>query len=305
MLNNQSCNEGLLQDMLLLDHLGDVGMSEMISLMRLHVQEVTRFSLLVAYRLPLSAEQQRVFVRDCSGYEIDPEPFLQTVEGGTRLSIAGIQLLKICAKVHDIGKPFFRQIYSQARRLTQQEFNQQKLHANLSRLIVKGWLNQPGLHFSNPDLVRMVADVAAQHQEKFDGTGYPDGIAGEEISLLGRLLAITDAISAIVNPRPYEAATPLQEALVRLESDSGRHFDPLLLEQAITVLRQEVTDAPRFSVEWDDRSEHSPDYLQFVANIDYAEVVSSRGEVGRGDRQTLQQLQQLTQEVLERPIRKN
>ncbi len=295
-----ACSDRMLQDMLQLDHLGDIGMSEMIFLMRHHVQEVTRFSTLIGYRLRLDRRQCEAFERDCAVYGVDPTPFLAPLDGQHEsLSIAGIQLLKICAKVHDIGKPFFRQIYKLERRLSEEEFGRQKLHANLSRMIVKGWLNHPQLSFHHHNLVHMVADTAAQHQEKYDGSGYPDGIAGKEISLLGRLLAITDAISAIVNPRPYEGAIPLEECLQRLERDRGSHFDPELLDQSINILHQELAEAPRFSGEWEDLSQHSSDYIRFVSYIDFDAVAEQRGEVGRGDRAAIEPLRELVDRVLD------
>ena len=289
----------VLQDLLQLDHLGDIGMSEMIFLMRLHVQEVARFSTLIGYRLRLSEAQVMEFRQDCAVYEIDPVQFLQEEdEEGTPLSVAGLQLLKICAKVHDIGKPFFRQIYIQERGLTDKEFNLQKLHANLSRLIVKGWLNYPELNFHNPQLIHMVADFSAQHQEKYDGSGYPDRLVGKEISLLGRLLAITDAISAIVNPRPYEVAIALDECIVRLEKDRGNHFDPELLDQSLSILQHEVSSAPRFSGEWENLNQHSTDYINFVRYIDFERISAETGRVGRGDRQYLPQLQEQVEAIL-------
>ncbi len=183
------------RDLIKLDHLGDLGMSEMMLLMRVHVQEVTRFTTLLAMNMRLSRDQEEQFLRDCDLYEINPHDYISTNGRDVSFSPAGILLLKICAKVHDIGKPFFRHIYALSRSLSYNEFNCQKLHSNMSRIIVKSWLLDRTLALEHPGLIKFVADMAASHQEKYDGSGYPDGKTGEGIGLIGRILAITDTVS--------------------------------------------------------------------------------------------------------------
>ena len=259
---------GYQEDLIKLDHLGDLGMSEMIGLMRLHVQEVTRFTTLVSIRIKLSEKLVQQFSTDLQSYDIDPQPFLTRSNSSINtFSPAGIFLLKICAKVHDIGKPFFRSIYCLERSLTDEEYELQKLHANLTRIIVRSWASNTDYNFYHPELVILVADMATAHQEKFNGTGYPDSQSGTQISLVGRLLAITDAISAMVNPRPYQQPIHLHECLDRLQSAAGTHFDPDLLKPITHQLNSESRNPERISGQWTDTSAFSNDFMGFIRNI--------------------------------------
>ena len=72
--------------------------------------------------------------------------------------------------------------------------------------------------------------LASSHHEKWDGTGYPLGLKGEEIPLQGRLMAIVDVYDALTNDRPYKKAFPHAEALEIIINGAGTHFDPLLVE---------------------------------------------------------------------------
>jgi response regulator RpfG family c-di-GMP phosphodiesterase len=285
-------------DLIKLDHLGDLGMSEMIGLMRLHVQEVTRFTTLLLFHLELSDSLAEQFAADLRRYDVDPESFLIRRESQpVTLSPLGLFLLKICAKVHDIGKPFFRAIYSHERSLTEEEFELQKLHANLTRVIVRSWAVNEAYEFSHPGLVKLVADMAADHQEKFDGRGYPDGKAAQQITVGGRLLAITDAISALMNQRPYQQAVSLECCMGRLKLGEGSHFDPDLLSPILIHLDSECHNSERLSGHWHDTDSFSADYFDFIKNIDFSEAVLHAGDVKQRKR-----LQAVVEEVLQRGV---
>lgn len=79
------------------------------------------------------------------------------------------------------------------------------------------------------ELLETARIIALTHHEKWDGSGYPQGLKGEAIPLEGRIVAIADVFDALVSIRPYKAAIPLNEALMYLESQSGLHFDPSLM----------------------------------------------------------------------------
>ena len=69
----------------------------------------------------------------------------------------------------------------------------------------------------------------AQHHEWFDGSGYPAGLAGEDISLFGRIFAVADCVDALTSDRPYRKGMPKSKALELLRSESGTHFDPKII----------------------------------------------------------------------------
>jgi HD-GYP domain-containing protein (c-di-GMP phosphodiesterase class II) len=257
-------------DLIELDHLADIGVTEMTGLIRLHTQEVTRLTTLIGLKLSITLEQIAEFEQDCRDYGLDAAPFIDKNEdGGARFSAIGLMLLKVCAKSHDIGKPFFSQIYALERGLSHAEFDLQKLHANLSRIIVKSWEKVIPGGVRTPNLLFFIADMGAAHQEKYDGTGYPDGTKGIQIGFIGRLMAITDAIAAMVNPRPYQKPMPLYICLNRLSGDTGTHFDPTLAGQVTKILKREGVSDDRYTGGRRDFGQFSEDFSSIIKGIDF------------------------------------
>jgi len=82
---------------------------------------------------------------------------------------------------------------------------------------------------------------ALHHHEKYDGSGYPAGLRGEEIPIGARIVSVIDAFDAMVAARPYKTGLPCEEALRRLIVDSGRHFDPIVVQHFIRIARAEVS----------------------------------------------------------------
>ena len=98
--------------------------------------------------------------------------------------------------------------------------------------------------------LQMGAVIALGHHEKFDGTGYPHGLAGEDIPLPARIAAVADVFDALMSPRPYKRAWSFDEALAHLRAESGRHFDPACVAaferrlDAVAAIAREFGDAP-------------------------------------------------------------
>ncbi len=90
--------------------------------------------------------------------------------------------------------------------------------------------------------MRGVAKLVRHHQERWDGTGYPDGLTGEEIPLGARILAVVDAYSAIIDDRPYRRARTHDEAIAELQRCAGSHFDPRVVDVFCQIMRE--TDIP-------------------------------------------------------------
>ena len=82
----------------------------------------------------------------------------------------------------------------------------------------------------------MARTIALTHHEKWDGSGYPNGLKGEEIALEGRIVAIADVFDALTSERPYKRAWTVEEAIATMRRDSGKHFDPGLIELFIAHL---------------------------------------------------------------------
>jgi diguanylate cyclase (GGDEF)-like protein len=139
-------------------------------------------------------------------------------------------------KLHDIGKIGIPDaILRKPGHLTQEEFAVLKQHVSLGDAIVR---DLPDL----PDLDTIRAGIRFHH-ERWDGRGYLDGLAADEIPLVARILAVADAFSAITTTRPYRKSLATEDALVRLEDAAGTQLDPSLVRVFVEGMRSEV-DAP-------------------------------------------------------------
>ncbi len=89
-------------------------------------------------------------------------------------------------------------------------------------------------------LLQMAKTIALTHHEKWDGSGYPFGLKGEEIPMAGRIAALADVFDALLSVRPYKRSWSLDEAVTEIKNQSGRHFDPRLvdifLENQVAIL---------------------------------------------------------------------
>ncbi|HEX5127563.1 MAG TPA: HD domain-containing phosphohydrolase, partial [Rhodocyclaceae bacterium] len=129
-----------------------------------------------------------------------------------------VQLLS-AAPMHDVGKLGTPDhILLKPGRLTDEELDVMRCHALIGYEILKG---------SASPVVQMAAQIALSHHEKFDGSGYPFGKAGDDIPLEGRIVAVADVFDALTSPRPYKPAWDLDRARAFLVAGSGSHFDPV------------------------------------------------------------------------------
>ena len=131
-------------------------------------------------------------------------------------------LLVDASKMHDIGKLGIPDsILNKPGKLTKEEFDVMKTHAEIGARILSG---------SRSRLLSMGATVALTHHERFDGSGYPKGSSGQDIPLVGRIVAIADVFDALMSKRSYKEAFSLDKTLEIMRADSGSHFDPELLD---------------------------------------------------------------------------
>jgi putative nucleotidyltransferase with HDIG domain len=145
-----------------------------------------------------------------------------SVEVGKELGLGAdeMEALRAAALLHDVGKIAIPEyIISKPARLTPGEFEKMKTHTILGAEIVE----RIGFPYA-------VAPMVRGHHEKWNGTGYPDGLAGEEIPLGARILAAVDCLDALTSDRQYRRALPLNEALGVLQSEAGRSFDARVVE---------------------------------------------------------------------------
>jgi diguanylate cyclase (GGDEF)-like protein/putative nucleotidyltransferase with HDIG domain len=145
-----------------------------------------------------------------------------TVEIGKALGLEGNQLeaIRAAALLHDIGKLAVpEQILSKPGKLRPDEFEKVKTHPLVGAEILEE------VEFPYP-----VAPIVLAHHEKWDGSGYPNGLKGAEIPIGARILSAVDCFDALASDRPYRAAMPMEEAMDRVAAESGISFDPAVVE---------------------------------------------------------------------------
>lgn len=146
--------------------------------------------------------------------------------------------LRMAATMHDIGKIAIPDhILLKPGKLDVDEFTHMKRHAEIGASI----LAEP-----RSSLIALARTIAITHHEKWDGSGYPNGLAGEDIPIEGRLAAIADVFDALTSERPYKKAWPVEEAIDFLQSQAGQHFDPQLVTLFVELLPQVLIIKERF-----------------------------------------------------------
>ncbi len=178
------------------------------------------------------------------------------------LDAALVELIEHAAPLHDVGKIGIPDaVLLKPGKLTEDEFEVIRLHCEFGKRIVDEMSSDDRRALaghtavgakimtvgSSPTL-QMAARIAMTHHEKWDGSGYPYGLAGEAIPIEGRITAVADVFDALSNKRPYKPAFPLEECFAMMEDGRGTHFDPQVLDaffarrQEILRVRQENTE---------------------------------------------------------------
>jgi two-component system response regulator RpfG len=151
-----------------------------------------------------------------------------------------VHVLVVAAPMHDIGKIGIPDsVLLKEGPLTSEELEVMRDHPRMGYDILKG---SPSKYLS------MGAIIALGHHEKFDGSGYPNGLHGEDIPLVARIVAVADVFDALVSERPYKKAWALDEAIEFVKSQRGKHFDPTCIDaflsdrSAIGTIMREFAD---------------------------------------------------------------
>lgn len=133
-----------------------------------------------------------------------------------------VELIRRAAPLHDVGKIGIPDsILLKPGKLTEEEFYTMKTHTLIgSAMLANG----------HSELVRMAERIALTHHERWDGRGYPHNIEGDAIPIEGRIVAVADVFDALTHRRPYKKAWPYEEAVAEILSQTGRQFDPAVVE---------------------------------------------------------------------------
>jgi putative two-component system response regulator len=150
-----------------------------------------------------------------------------------------VEMIRLAAQLHDIGKIGIPDdILLSPGKLSVSQFEHMKLHCKIGHDIIcpgnsAEWIQHrrsernAGISPSiDSPLMQLAASIARTHHEKWNGSGYPNGLAGENIPIEGRITAVADVFDALSSQRPYKPAFELQKCLAIIKADTGTHFDP-------------------------------------------------------------------------------
>jgi len=144
-----------------------------------------------------------------------------------------VRLIEMAAPLHDLGKIAIPDaVLLKPGPLTEEETRTMRRHPRIGHELLSGSQNR---------FIQAGATIALRHHERYDGSGYPDGLAGEDIPLEARIVAVADVFDALVSSRPYKAAWEIDAALEYLQAERGRLFDPRCVD-ALVRSRERLDD---------------------------------------------------------------
>src|SRR5207302_269638 len=166
--------------------------------------------------------------------------YSRLIAGALGLEHDEAETIELSAPLHDIGKIGIPDhILLKQAKLDDAEWQVMRRHPVIGHEILKG---------SASKYVRMGALIALGHHEKYEGSGYPNGLVGDHIPLCARIVAVADVYDALTSVRPYKTAWPEERAFEYITSQAGRHFDPRMVD-AFLGMKSEVGQIQR---EWRD-----------------------------------------------------
>lgn len=192
--------------------------------LKIAYEEIKDLSLETIYRLAKAAEYRD----EHTGYHIQRIAHYSVAIGvHLGLSNDALDVLRYASPLHDIGKLGIPDaILLKPGALTASEWEIMKMHSIIGAEILSG---------SKIRYLKAAEKIARYHHEKWDGTGYPEGLRGEKIPLFARITALADVFDALTTDRPYRKAMTIEEALEVIKSGRGSHFDPLLVDTFFKV----------------------------------------------------------------------
>src|SRR5580658_1914845 len=196
-----------------------------------HVEEIAGLHLRTIEALALAIE-----AKDTTTADHLHRVRVYATEIGREIGLGQMELdaLQAAALLHDIGKLAVPEhIISKPGRLTPEEFEKMKIHPLVGAEILEE------VKFPYP-----VVPIVRAHHEKWDGSGYPFGLAGEEIPIGARILSVVDCLDALASDRQYRRALPLDQAMEIVSSESGKSFDPVIVD----ILRRRYIELERLAI---------------------------------------------------------
>jgi len=193
-------------------------------------QELEESRLEVVQRLGLAAEYKD---NETGNHVLRMSKFSCLLAKAAGLSDEDAEIILCAAPMHDIGKIGIPdRVLLKPGKLDADEWKIMQSHVTIGGELLSG---------GESPLLDIARKVALTHHEKWDGNGYPNGTAGEDIPIEGRICAIADVFDALTSERPYKEAWPIEKAMALIKDESGKHFDPRLVEIFESILPEILT----------------------------------------------------------------
>jgi putative nucleotidyltransferase with HDIG domain len=193
---------------------------------RIHSEELLRLSL----HGTITVVSKAVEARDpyTAGHQLRVADLAVAIATELGLDTKQVEGIRLGASIHDIGKiQVPSEILSKPSKLSNAEFSLIQVHPEVGYEILKD------IDFPWP-----IADVAYQHHERIDGSGYPQGLKGDEICIEARIVAVADVVEAICSHRPYRAGLGIDAALKEIKIHKGTHYDVKAVDACLKIFRE-------------------------------------------------------------------
>jgi len=182
-------------------------------------QELQESYIDTVHRLALAAEYKD---EDTGDHIIRMGRYSALIAEKLDLPSKEVQKILYASPMHDVGKIGIPDsILIKPGKLTKEEFEIMKTHSIIGAKI---------LAHSKSEIIQVAEEIAISHHEKWNGKGYPQGLAGEEIPLVGRIVGLADVFDALTSKRPYKEAFSLEKAVDIIKKERGQHFDPDMVD---------------------------------------------------------------------------
>jgi putative two-component system response regulator len=200
-----------------------------------HLDTIFRLAVAAEYR----DQDTAMHIRRISGYSV-------IIAKQLNLPPSEIELIEYASPMHDIGKIGVPDaILLKPGRLTPEERIVMETHSAIGAKILAD---------SDSEVLQASEVVALSHHEKFDGSGYPNKIKGEDIHLWGRIVALTDVFDALSSKRCYKPAFPMEKVMSIIEEERGKHFDPVIVDAFLEGLPNIMTIKQSYQEELEEES---------------------------------------------------
>ncbi len=219
--------------------------------------KIKKTSLDTIYRLSRAAE----YKDDDTGAHLKRmSNYAASVAKDLGLQEKTVESILYAAPMHDVGKIGIPdRILAKPGKLTSVEWEIMKLHVDIGVRILEG---------AEEGFLKLAEVIAQNHHEKWDGTGYPQGLKGKDIPLAGRIVAIADVFDALTSKRPYKEPFSVEKSIDIIKQGRGNHFDPEVTDSFLSIIDEILVIKDQFCDDYEEET-----LLSSIKNTNYSEML--------------------------------